>query len=162
MKARWVVRLIPLVLIGMAAFPGQALAHAVQTNYLLNSSQQLEVQTTFSTGEPLKGAKVQIYAPNNPNRPWAQGVTDAQGRFQFSPDKQLAGNWEITIGQQGHSDILTVPVDQSGIEADLISQGPKQDVHYGSPSLLGSLVMTLAAVGGFLWAKRGRRYRVLR
>jgi nickel transport protein len=144
MKVR---RILPFMLLGILALPGKALAHAVQTNYLL--SNQLELQSTFSTGAPLKGAKVTVYAPNNPHRPWLQGVTDAQGRFAFLPDTAIEGNWEVTIRQQGHGDILTVPVGQDGVEFDLISQAASSDTHYSAfPMLwLGTLLIALATGG---------------
>ena len=122
-----VQRLTPLILLGMLIVPAKALAHAVQTNYFLGN--QLELESTFGNGEPFKGAKVTIYAPNNPTQPWLQGVTDAQGRFAFSPDENIEGDWDITIRQQGHGDFLTVPVREEGILADLISRLPGPDIH---------------------------------
>ncbi|MEO0541237.1 MAG: hypothetical protein AAFZ80_10280, partial [Cyanobacteria bacterium P01_A01_bin.105] len=110
---------LPLALLALVTMGERALAHGVQTDYLL--SNQLQLQTTFSNGEPLKGAKVSVYAPNNPTQPWMQGATDADGRFAFEPDRSLVGDWEVTIMQRGHGDILTVPVDAEGIDGTLIS-----------------------------------------
>ncbi|MEO0455985.1 MAG: carboxypeptidase regulatory-like domain-containing protein [Cyanobacteria bacterium P01_A01_bin.114] len=144
--------LTPLMLLAVLAVPGKALAHAVQTNYLLNSSQTLELEATFGNGEPFKGAKVSVYAPNNPVQPWTQGVTDNQGRFEFEPNSAIEGDWEVTIRQQGHGDILRVPVGDNGIQADLISRGESSDVHYAaSPlALIGSAAVAIAAIG--TWA----------
>lgn len=52
--------------LGLAAVPTKAMAHQVQTNYFLNgpAGDSLELQTTFSNGQPLKGAKVTVYAPD--------------------------------------------------------------------------------------------------
>jgi nickel transport protein len=151
-------QLLPLMLLGLLSIPTKAFAHAVQTNYILGNN-QLETQTVYSNGQPLKRAKVTVYAPNDPTRPWLQGVTDEQGRFTFSPDQRIPGNWEITIRQEGHDDMLTVPVTNTGIQENLISQGPSSDVHYSATpnsatpgsttplALIGSGVVTVAAFG---------------
>ncbi|NEP17930.1 MAG: DUF4198 domain-containing protein [Leptolyngbya sp. SIO4C1] len=136
--------LVSTALLTLLAVPGKALAHAVQTNYLLNG-QQLEIQSTFGNGEPLKGAKVSVYSPSNPAQPWAQGTTDSQGRFEFAPDQAIAGDWEVMIRQQGHGDILTVPVGRDGVEADLISDRGGSDLHYAKApwSLVGASAIAL-------------------
>lgn len=136
-------RFTPFVVCGMLTAAGRASAHLVETNYVLDqlanteSQSVLNMQSTFSNGTPLKGAKVNVYSPNNPVTPWAQGVTDHQGRFSFSPNQSLTGDWEVTIDQQGHGDILTIPVDESGVIPDLISDTSDTDIHYGNMSLLG-------------------------
>ncbi|GBF82267.1 carboxypeptidase regulatory-like domain-containing protein [Aphanothece sacrum] len=134
------------ILLGIVAIPTKILAHAVETNYLL--SNQLEFQTKYSTGEPLKGAKVMVYAPNNPDKPWMEGKTDEEGRFSFLPDKSIKGDWQVEILQEGHEDYLTVPVDEKGIEVDKISQKDQQDLHYSSSALspIESLIIT-AGIG---------------
>ena len=92
-------QLTPFVVFGMLlTVPGKASAHMVETNYYLdqfaNSQSQpvLNMQSTFSNGAPLKGAKVNVYSPNNPVTPWTQGVTDSEGRFSFSPNQSLPGD----------------------------------------------------------------------
>ncbi|NET36506.1 MAG: DUF4198 domain-containing protein [Cyanothece sp. SIO1E1] len=142
MKARL---LMPLMLLTLLGLPTKALAHAVETNYLLGGN-KLEFQSGFRTGEALAGATVKVYAPNNSTEPWMEGVTDEEGRFSFIPDASLQGDWKIKIGQGGHSDIWTVPVGADGIEADYISEGPKDDIHYAAPPLF--LVGATAVVGG--------------
>ncbi len=164
---------------GMASVPTTAFAHQVQTNYILkgNSFQDaapaipelttpeatspepavqpteassLELHTTFSNGQPLKGAKVTVYAPDQSFRPYATGLTDSQGRYTFSPNAALPGEWEVKINRAGHSDIIHVPVSEEGIEADLIAQGDEvQDVHYASSPLMavGSIAVAAACIG---------------
>lgn len=154
MKAKFVA---PLMMLGLLATGGRALAHGVQTDYLL--SNQLQLQSTFSNGQPLKGAKVSVYAPNNPSQPWTQGVTDAQGRFAFEPDRALVGDWEVTILQQGHGDILTVPVDAAGVNPELISSGEGTDIHYASGPAIWLSSTLLAAVGVVTGLRRQRRAR---
>ncbi|MGD1855227.1 MAG: hypothetical protein ACFB2W_13370 [Leptolyngbyaceae cyanobacterium] len=152
-------RLTPFVVLGtLLAVTGQASAHMVETNYVLDQfaesqQQTLKLESTYSNGAPLKGAKVNVYSPNNPVTPWTQGVTDSQGRFSFSPDQTLAGDWEVVIEQQGHGDILTVPVDESGVTPELISDSGDTDIHYGSSAHL-SWILSLGTLLAFgLWRR---------
>lgn len=147
-----------------------ATAHQVQTNYILNdaasafgSSQpveqpveqantgtSIELQTGFFNGEPLKGANVVIYAPNRPGRVWAKGLTNSEGKYNFAPDTSIPGDWEVRIERAGHADILTVPVSENGIEADLLAQEESIDLHYAQTSgwaIAGSVAVAAACVG---------------
>lgn len=151
-----------------------ALAHQVQTNYILNDSNNrftnpqpsaadplaseapaeaatsIELQTGFFNGEPLKSAKVTIYAPNQPNRVWAKGLTDSEGKFNFEPDTSIQGDWEVRISRSGHADILTIPVSDRGIEADLLAQEESVDMHYAQTSPLavaGSITVAVVGIG---------------
>mgnify|MGYP001797396807 CR=1 FL=1 len=143
--------------LGMATLPTKAMAHQVQTNYYLNdqaNNESIEFRTTFGNGEPLKGAKVTVYAPDQPLRARATGVTDSQGRFTFAPDEAINGEWEVNIKRAGHQDILTVPVTEEGIDLDLmasngvIDQGGS-DIHYASSPwvAVGSVAVALACIG---------------
>ena len=120
-------RLTPFVVFGMLAATGSASAHMIETNYVLDrlsnaeSQSVLNMQSTYSNGAPLKGAKVNVYSPNNP----------------VSPNQALPGDWEVTIEQQGHGDILTVPVDEAGVMPELISDVSDTDIHYGNTAYLG-------------------------
>ncbi len=125
--------------LGTAVLPTKAMAHQVQTNYFLDdraAGDRLELKTTFSNGEPLKGAKVTVYAPDQPHRAKVTGVTDSQGRFTFTPDESISGDWELNIERAGHQDILTVPVNEGGIDADLMASNgievSNSDFHYAS------------------------------
>ena len=179
MKQRLCRQLLTIATIGAASLPlamhSPASAHQVQTNYILNDSansftnpQQLEhsnqssaqtpaqtgssieLQTAFFNGEPLKGATVAVYAPNQPGRIWAKGVTDSKGRFNFEPDTKIQGDWEVRITRAGHADIVTVPVGANGIEAELLAQTGTSDLHYAQTSpwaIAGSIAVAAACVG---------------
>ncbi len=152
-------KLTPFVVLGLFTVAGKASAHMVETNYVLDqlsntqSQQVLNMQSTFSNGTPLKGAKVNVYSPNNPVTPWTQGVTDSEGRFSFSPDQALTGDWEVKIEQQGHEDILTVPVDEAGVASDLISDRSDTDIHYSSTPYLGWIVSLSTLIAFGLWRR---------
>ncbi|MEL7069200.1 MAG: carboxypeptidase regulatory-like domain-containing protein [Cyanobacteria bacterium J06581_3] len=142
--------------VGVAAIPTRAMAHQVQTNYFINeqAGDRLELRTTFSNGQPLKNAKVTVYAPDQPFQARAIGQTDSQGRFTFTPDGQIDGDWEVNIERGGHQDILTVPVTEEGIDMNqvastgLIDQGGS-DFHYASSpwAAVGSVAVAIAAIG---------------
>lgn len=144
--------------LGIAALPTKVMAHQVQTNYFLNNragSESIELRTTFSNGEPLKGAKVSVYSPDQPFRARATGITDSQGRFTFAPDEAINGDWEVNIERAGHQDILTVPVTEEGIDIDLMASNGIEDqggtdFHYATSSpwtVVGGIATALACVG---------------
>jgi nickel transport protein len=153
MRSLLLVLLLSLALVG---FPSQAWAHQVETNYMLGS--QLQFQSRFSTGEPFAGARVTIYAPNQPDQPWQTLTTDSQGQFSFLPDRTIVGNWEVRIEDedQSHADYWTVPVDGQGIVEEGIVLDATQDQHYVTASVLTPLVTSIAAALGWALLKRRR------
>ncbi len=142
--------LLPLALLTALAVPGRAIAHSVETNYL-QIDQMMEFETVFSSGEPLQSASVKVYAPGNPDEPWLEGQTDENGKFAFEPDSSIPGDWEVFIKEKGHADILTVPVTESGVDAEKISEAPGVHMHY----LAGPLAFFGMVIGGgFAWSRR--------
>ncbi|MGA1603236.1 MAG: carboxypeptidase-like regulatory domain-containing protein [Prochlorothrix sp.] len=120
-----------LALLGVST---PTLAHGVQTDYALDLfSAELELTTTYSSGDPLEAATVMIYAPGNGETPWLETTTDDQGRISFVPDVTQPGEWKVYIEREGHGDILHVPVKAEGVDFNQISQGPQQDFHLASP-----------------------------
>lgn len=89
----------------------RSLAHGAVIEY--QTTQALEVQATYDTGEPMADAQVAVYSPENPSEPWLTGMTDAQGRFLFSPDLSLTGRWDVQIRQAGHGDIVSIPIGEA-------------------------------------------------
>lgn len=149
--------LLTAVALPIAIAP-KALAHAVETDYLLTGESLLEFQSRYSTGEPMQGATVEIYAPNNPEEPWIQLTTDEEGRFAFTPDDSIQGDWEVVIKQEGHGDIWTVPVGETGIDLQNISLDTAKDVHYAASPLMmvGAGAIAIAAAGLALRREPGR------
>ncbi len=84
------------------------LAHGIVLGYEPVNS--VEIQAHYDTGEPMAAAQVVVYAPDDPNEPWMQSTTDAEGLFTFTPDASQPGNWEVMIRQAGHGGIVNVPV----------------------------------------------------
>lgn len=143
------------MVIGAIALPFKAIAHSVETDYLLDSRNQLSVTSKFSTGDPLPNAKVVIYAPDQPDKPWIEGTTDANGTYAFQPDPALKGEWKVRIGQGDHGDILYVPVSAQGIEVDKISQLGYDTPHSvaGQMALMGAIAVA-SGLGTTAWLKR--------
>ncbi len=86
----------------------RSLAHGAVIEY--RTTQALEVQAVYDTGEPLANAQVTVYSPENLSDPWLTGTTDPQGRFLFTPDPSISGNWDVQIRQAGHGDIVSIPI----------------------------------------------------
>jgi nickel transport protein len=166
MKLLPIRRMLAGVAIALSLFllPGQALAHSVQTDFQLISeianrakpATQLEVKSSYDTGDNLANARVLVFAPNDSEKPWMEGMTDAQGKFIFQPDPKLKGNWTLKIGRGDHGDILTVPVSDRGIEIQQISQ-----VNYEMPhgiarnlGVVGAVVSSSLATAFVLTRKR--------
>jgi nickel transport protein len=147
-----------LICLSLTIWPSPALAHSVLTDYRLVAD-ALEVQSSYSTGEMLEGAKVVVYAPNDATKPWLEGQTDQQGRFQFQPDARLPGEWTVRIGETGdHGDLLSVPVTAAGIDLNEITQNPFEASHslaLGRQVLLAGLLLSGSL--GMRWLTRWRR-----
>jgi nickel transport protein len=79
---------------------GPALAHGAVVDAVPTGA--VAVQARYDTGEPMAGAQITIYAPDDPVRPWAVAVADADGQFLFQPDADRTGRWAIQARQAGH------------------------------------------------------------
>jgi nickel transport protein len=82
-------------------------AHAIKI--IPEISQAISLQAEYESGLPMQQAQVIVYAPNQPNKPWMQGMTNQDGKFIFIPDGKLSGNWQIKVSQAGHGNIINVP-----------------------------------------------------
>lgn len=105
MKSRFPLLLAALGSIGWVT---PVLAHGAHIEY--QPTESIQIQAKYDSGEPMKAAQVMVYSPENLSEPWTQGTTDDQGRFVFSPDISQPGNWEVTVRQAGHGDIVAIPV----------------------------------------------------
>ena len=90
--------------------PQRAIAHGAIIEV---TPEALTVEATFDNGEPMAEAQVSIYSPTDLKTPWAQGQTDAQGQFSFSPDDKAPGQWEVTVRQAGHGGTTIFEVGES-------------------------------------------------
>jgi nickel transport protein len=104
MKTRFVL----LAACGSIGWVTPVLAHGAHIEY--HPTESIQIQARYDSGEPMQGAQVMVYSPDNLSDPWTQGTTDAQGQFVFAPDPAQPGTWEVTVRQAGHGDIAAIPV----------------------------------------------------
>lgn len=98
----------------LPALPVQAaMAHGVDV--IVTPREAVEVVASFDGGDPMSGAQVTVFAPEDPAEPWLQGTADEEGRFYFVPDPARPGTWEVRVRQAGHGEIIRLEVDDSGI-----------------------------------------------
>ena len=88
--------------------PMQVYAHGAGIEY--TSSTEIEIVAKYDTGEPMGGAQVVVYAPDDPSTPWLTGVCDDEGRFTFVPDSTKTGTWDVQVRRAGHGDMVHIPV----------------------------------------------------
>ena len=113
MNWRFVTSLFFLLILGlpiMLGLPMKAYAHGAIIEYTVDMT--IEIVATYDNGEPMAGAQVVVYAPDDPSTPWLTGVCDDEGRFTFIPDTSRPGTWDIQVRQAGHGDMVHIPVGQ--------------------------------------------------
>ena len=139
--------------LGLVTIPKIVLAHAIQTNYLLESD-TLEIQSVFGAIEeyPNPNAKITIYAPNNPEQPWLETQTDENGEYSFKPNLDIEGEWAIEIGDEDseHWDRIIVPITDDSINYLEISDLPSDSnhKHYNLANEFLISLMTLSSLAG--------------
>ena len=88
--------------------PLPAYAHGAKIEYTIGMT--VEIVAAYDSGEPMAGAQVTVYAPDDPSIPWMTGVCDDEGRFSFTPDTTITGTWDVQVRQAGHGDIVHIPI----------------------------------------------------
>ena len=137
-----------LVLVAFSLFlPATAFAHGASIEYTVNIS--VELRATYDSGEPMAGAQVVVYAPDDPSTPWQTGECDQEGRFIFTPDTSKPGTWDVQVRQAGHGDIVHIPVGEAMSIAGSTGLTPLQIV-------FGAAVGVWGFVGTALFFSRRR------
>jgi nickel transport protein len=106
-KWRNIIAIIGFLALGLA-IPTEAHAHGVNIEY--TSDVEIEIIAKYDTGEPMAGAQVVVYAPDDPTNPWLTGVCDDEGRFSFTPDASKPGIWDVQVRLAGHGGIIHIPI----------------------------------------------------
>ncbi|MEW5784523.1 MAG: carboxypeptidase-like regulatory domain-containing protein [Bacillota bacterium] len=88
--------------------PAQAAAHGAALSY--ETVRGIEITALYDSGEPMTGAQVAVFAPDDPVEPWLTGTCDDSGKFFFTPDPDRPGLWEIQARLAGHGDLLRIEV----------------------------------------------------
>ena len=106
-KWRFLIALVSILL--MLVVPvTTAYAHGARIEYTVDMA--IEIVASYDNGEPMAGAQVVVYAPDNPSSHWLTGVCDDEGRFSFVPDTSIQGTWDVQVRQAGHGDMVHIPI----------------------------------------------------
>lgn len=125
---------------------GLALAHGAQIEYTLSTA--VELVANYDSGEPMAGAQVTVYAPDDPTTAWLTGVCDDEGRFSFAPDPSKTGTWDVQVRQAGHGDIVHIAIGEGAASTGGEGLAPAQIA-------LMSVCVIWGFVGtGFFFARR--------
>jgi len=130
--------IIPLVLLLILGISTTAYAHGAKIDYTVNMT--IDIFAQYDTGEPMGGAQVVVYAPDDPSNPWLTGVCDDEGRFSFTPDTSKPGTWSIQVRQSGHGDIVHIPIGEDTAVAGST----------GGYTILQIVVMAVCGIWGFV------------
>jgi nickel transport protein len=106
---------------------GFAYAHGVEGEYrffLEDGVVKIEIQAAFDSGEPMSGAQVAIFAPNDLINPWQTGTCDERGSYVFAPDLSIPGTWDVQVRSAGHGEMIHIEV--AGDEAERLKVDPPQ------------------------------------
>lgn len=140
----------------------KVLAHGSIINY--QTKEAIEIDAKFDDGKPMTNAQVIIYSPTNPTQPWLKGMTDDKGKFVFTPDFSVAGDWTVKVRSAGHGNVINIPIKSvSSVQTDDVnssqssppqennqivkSQSPKTT---SSPTMMQKLMMVATGVWGFV------------
>ena len=103
--------------------PMQAEAHGVESS-LRYLDGQLELTSSFSTGEPVEGAVVRLLQTDG--TPGEElGRIDSDGRLQMTLPELSDGLVDLQVdGGPGHRDYLTLPLQQGRVNLDEVVMSP--------------------------------------
>lgn len=104
---KWHYLLLSLTLVYLGAI-NKTWAHGVRLQYKLQ--QAIQIHAIYDDGQPMQEAQVIVYAPNDPTTPWLTGTTNQEGKFIFTPDLSQEGNWDVTVRQAGHGNMVSIPL----------------------------------------------------
>lgn len=131
--AGWLLLATVLTLFGWAG--SRVRAHGTDIGY--NVAMAVEMEARFDNGEPMTECQYTVYAPNDPATPWLSGKCDENGRFSFTPNTDITGNWAVSIRQAGHGEIVTVPIESGGTVAVADGGSSLQTVLTGAATVWG-------------------------
>ena len=135
MKWKLIACLIFVLILGLV-LPIKAYAHGVKVKYTIDIA--IDIVATYDDGQPMAGAQVVVYAPDDPSTPWLTGSCDDEGRFTFTPDTSKPGTWAVQVRLAGHGDIVHIPVGE-----DAVASGGA-----GGYSILQIVLMSLCVICG--------------
>ena len=144
--------LVTCTAIGLGFMAGQqAKAHGIESS-LRYLDGQLELSSSFSTGEPVEGAAVRLL--NADGTPGEElGEIGVNGQLVLTLPDLVEGVLDLQVdGGPGHRDYLELPIRQGSVLLDEVVQKRNQSpvlpllAWVGAPTLLG-LVNLMVRVG---------------
>ena len=135
--------LVTCTAIGLGFMAGQqAQAHGIESS-LRYLDGQLELSSSFSTGEPVEGAAVRLL--NADGTPGDElGEIGANGQLVLTLPDLVEGVLDLQVdGGPGHRDYLALPIRQGSVLLDEVVQTRTQSPVFphlawlGAPALLG-------------------------
>ena len=134
MSVRFRFALMLTAALGMAlTHSSQAEAHGVESS-LRYLDGQLELTSSFSTGEPVEGAVVRLLQADG-TAGEELGRIDAEGRLKMTLPALSDGLVDLQVdGGPGHRDYLTLPLQQGRVNLDEVVINPGTCLLYTSPS----------------------------
>lgn len=150
------------IVLTILSYVPKSLAHGSKITY--QQTQSLEIIAEYDNGEPMKNAQVVIYAPKNPTQPWLKGITDNQGKFRFTPDSSLVGDWSVKVRLGGHGKIINIPISSTSTasnfknntgnfqnqETMMIKSGITSEINNVQHTMLQKLMMAATGIWGFI------------
>jgi nickel transport protein len=114
MGNKWKFIIFLTFILIILVLPTKAYAHGVYINY--TTTMAIEVVALFDTGEPMAGAQVLVYAPDDSTTPYLTSTCDDAGRFVFTPDQD--GIWDVQVRLSGHGEWVHIPVGEGMTASD--------------------------------------------
>ena len=136
--------------LGLGLSPMQrAEAHGVESS-LRYLDGQLQLTSSFSTGEPVEGAVVRLMqADGTPGE--ELGRIDAEGQLTMTLPALADGLVDLQVdGGPGHRDYLTLPLNQGQVNLDEVVVNPRtrNDLNWAmAPALLGMVGLMVKVRG---------------
>lgn len=128
-----------------AAFP--AAGHGAMLEY--RRVPAVVVEARYESGQPMAGAGVAVFAPDDPTRPWLTGTSDEAGRFSFVPDPERVGVWAVQARLGGHGAMAHIEI--GAAPGPAAGDGPAVVIPAAAgPDPLQRWVMALAVVWGLV------------
>ncbi|MFQ6040298.1 MAG: hypothetical protein ACE5PV_05530 [Candidatus Poribacteria bacterium] len=96
-KSRMVIMFLAIYVLFM---PKSALAHKMMMDSMVNDDGTVLLEAFFPDGSPARNTKVEVFSPDGSL--FAEGTTNVDGQFTFTPAKK-EGAWKaVATGKMGH------------------------------------------------------------
>lgn len=104
------------IILSIVSYAPKILAHGSKIVY--KQTEAMQIIAKYDNGEPMSKAQVVIYTPKNLTQPWLTGIADNEGKFIFTPDFSITGNWSVKVRVAGHGAIINIPIESSSPQPD--------------------------------------------